>query len=31
MITYDDEESYKLKTEWAVDKGIGGMFVWELR
>ena len=31
MVTYDDEESYKLKTEWAVDKGIGGIFMWELK
>ena len=31
MITYDDEESYKLKAEWAVDNGIGGIFMWELR
>ena len=31
MITYDDEESYKKKAEWAADKGIGGIFMWELR
>ena len=31
MITYDDEESYKSKTEWAVDKGIGCIFMWELK
>jgi chitinase len=31
MITYDDAESYKTKAEWAVDKGIGGIFMWELK
>jgi chitinase len=31
MITYDDEESYKSKAEWAADKGIGGIFMWELK
>tara|TARA_B110000305_G_scaffold210646_1_gene244502 strand:- start:138 stop:311 length:174 start_codon:yes stop_codon:yes gene_type:complete len=29
-ITYDDEESYKLKAEYAVYHGLGGIFLWEM-
>lgn len=28
-IGYDDEQSIKVKTEYAMDKGLGGVFFWE--
>ncbi|KAI9365563.1 glycoside hydrolase superfamily [Zopfochytrium polystomum] len=29
-ITYDDPESIGIKTAWAKDMGLGGVFTWEL-
>lgn len=28
--TYDDERSIKLKTQYAIDKGLGGIMFWEI-
>ena len=30
VIGYDDEESVVLKTHWAMDKGLRGVFFWEI-
>lgn len=31
FITYEDKESIKLKTEYAIEKGLGGIMFWQLR
>lgn len=28
-IGYDDEQSIKVKTEYTIKKGLGGIFFWE--
>lgn len=30
FITYDDAESMKLKTQYVIDEGIGGIMFWQL-
>jgi chitinase len=30
VIGYDDEESLALKTTWAMDRGLRGVFFWEI-
>src|SRR5690606_41626293 len=30
MVSYDDTVSVALKTQYAVDKGLGGIMFWEL-
>ncbi|HCC70486.1 MAG TPA: chitinase, partial [Bacteroidales bacterium] len=29
FITYDDTVSVRLKTEYAIEKGLGGIMFWE--
>ncbi|MCW3094331.1 MAG: Chitinase [Ferruginibacter sp.] len=31
FITYDDERSVGLKTQYVIDKGLGGIMFWQLR
>ena len=31
FITYEDKESIKLKTEYAIENGLGGIMFWQLR
>ncbi len=31
FITYEDKISIKLKTEYAIEKGLGGIMFWQLR
>ena len=31
FITYDDKTSIKLKTEYAIENGLGGIMFWQLR
>ncbi len=30
FISFDDKRSIKAKTEWVKQKGLAGMFTWEL-
>ncbi len=30
FISYDDTASFRLKTEYAIDKGLGGIMFWQL-
>jgi chitinase len=30
MISYDDAESLGVRGKYIVDKGLGGMMIWEL-
>lgn len=31
FVTFDDERSVKLKTNYAINKGLNGLLIWELR
>jgi len=31
FITYEDKKSIKLKTQYAIEKGLGGIMFWQLR
>lgn len=31
FVTYDDKRSIQLKTQYAMDKGLGGIMFWQLR
>jgi len=31
FVTFDDERSVALKTKYAIDKGLNGLLIWELR
>jgi len=30
MLSYDDTISVAIKTQYAIDKGLGGIMFWEL-
>ena len=30
MVSYDDTVSVRLKTEYTIEKGLGGIMFWEL-
>ena len=29
LVSYEDEKSFKQVAQYAVDQGLGGMFLWE--